>query len=375
MNLIDQIKSNITITELVTRLGLFQNKSGFISSIYKKEKVPSLKIYPDTNSYFDFSTDTGGDVIKFYEDYYHIETKQAIQELAKMLNLKTESNYYSSPKAITPPKQLLELLPFELYYFDERAGIYEFEAGLTKTEAEKYAYQDLTYQRTKIQKDVYSFLYRESALTDAAISYLTSNKRKLTKETIERFKLFSLGEHSESLLRDSFLEDVLIISGLFSRNGKYLFDEHTLIIPYQQGGKIVSLKGRYFVNSEHEPPEGKIKYKALSNFAGNLNAKRFFNIDTLNGHTGEIVITEGEFDCMIAEQLGDKALGVPGVSNFPFELISMIAPYEIYLCFDNDKAGKDATAKTKAILEKEINKPVHIIKLTNGKDLTEVLCQ
>lgn len=367
--------NSIPLTDILSKLGIVQNPPGYIKSIYKNERTPSFRIYP--YSFKDFSTGTSGDCIHFVQDYLNIDFKEAIQWIGDSFHLEKGELMKSTPNISTDnTKQQLELLKFEKEQFEERAAIYENDANIERLEAERLALQDLQYKRIEIQQDVYSFLFRESALTDAAISYLTSNKRKLTRETIERFKLFSLEDQTEGFLRDNFLEEELVISGLFSRSGYYLFNEHTLIIPYLQGGKIFSLKGRYFANGETEPPEGKYKYKALSNFAGNLHAKRFFNIDTLNGYSGELIITEGEFDCMVAEQLGDRAIAVPGVTNFPFDLINLLSPFDITLCFDNDIAGQDAALKTKSILEKELNKQIKLIKLPNGvKDLTEALCQ
>lgn len=37
----------------------------------------------------------------------------------------------------------VELTPDEIYYYDERAGIYEFNGGLSREEAEERAFKDL----------------------------------------------------------------------------------------------------------------------------------------------------------------------------------------------------------------------------------------
>ena len=77
----EQIKDQVNILDLVNRLGLNPNKSGFIKSIFKEEKNPSLKIYPESNSFYDYSAGKGGDVISFVESYFKIDFKEAIKKI------------------------------------------------------------------------------------------------------------------------------------------------------------------------------------------------------------------------------------------------------------------------------------------------------
>ncbi len=75
MNLIDDIKSRINIVQLAVEFGLNPTKNNFIFSIYKNESNRSLKLYPETNSFYCFSTGSWGDVIDFYADYKRIRNK------------------------------------------------------------------------------------------------------------------------------------------------------------------------------------------------------------------------------------------------------------------------------------------------------------
>ncbi len=75
MNLIDDIKNRINIVQLAVEFGLNPTKNNFIFSIYKNESNRSLKLYPETNSFYCFSSGNWGDVIDFYADYKRIEIK------------------------------------------------------------------------------------------------------------------------------------------------------------------------------------------------------------------------------------------------------------------------------------------------------------
>ena len=83
----------------------------------------------------------------------------------------------------------------------------------------------------------------------------------------------------------------------------------------------------------------------------------------------ELVICEGEFDCIITEQEGFHSVGIPGVTNIPKDQIHLLMRYKLFLAFDNDEAGEIALQKFARL----VNQPIKIIKLKQNKDLTELL--
>lgn len=58
-----KIKESLTMTQIARHLGYEPNRAGFIKSPFQGEKTASCKLY--RNSYYDFSTSSGGDLIKF----------------------------------------------------------------------------------------------------------------------------------------------------------------------------------------------------------------------------------------------------------------------------------------------------------------------
>ncbi|MCZ7616731.1 MAG: CHC2 zinc finger domain-containing protein [Ignavibacteriaceae bacterium] len=91
MNLIDEIKSRINIVDLAVQLGLEPTKNDFIYSVFKTEKNRSMKLYRKTNTFFDYSTGTQGDVINLYAAEKKISNEEAIKILAGELGI--YSNY------------------------------------------------------------------------------------------------------------------------------------------------------------------------------------------------------------------------------------------------------------------------------------------
>lgn len=381
--MIEEIKKRINIVDLAFEFGLQPTKQNFIFSIYKDEKNRSMKLYPETNSFYCFATGRGGDVIDFFKDYHRIETKEAVARLkekagiagveisrSKKSNGKSQNNEMKIKiKSKIKTEKKIKVLKIEKDYFEERAAVGEYMMGLHKNKAERIAMGALMDNRKATQILVYESLEKFCfGVDEVAFDYLLGKDRGLKPETIKKFRIFSIKDVKTTLefLKDCFTDEELIISGIINKEGKFVFAYHKIIIPYIENHKITYLRGRCI------DTKGKYsKYIGLSNFAGNLSPKRFYNIDTIRDmKAGEtLIICEGEFDSMIMEQEGYNTLGVPGVTNIPENQIQLIKDFDLYVAFDNDDAGKDAIQR----FVKLINKPIKAIKLKKHKDITELI--
>ncbi len=373
MSLIEEIKQRINIVDLANEFGLQPTRKDFIFSIYKEEKNRSLKLYPETNSFYCFATGRGGDVIDFYKDYYNIDVNDAIKELAVKVDIDYKKIKNSKRKIIKRSKakvgKRVQVLKSEKEFFEERAGIGEYMMELKKNKAEIMAMGALMSERKETQILIYESLEKFCfGVDEEALEYLFGKERGLKPETIKIFRLFSIKELSKTLeyLKDCFTNDDLIISGLINKKGNFVFTYHKLIIPYSEDNKITYLRGRC-INAELKFS----KYIGLSNFSGNLSPKRFYNVDALKNISklDKLIICEGEFDTMIMKQEGHCSIGIPGVTNIPEGQIHLVKNYDIYVAFDNDEAGMRAMHR----ITKMFNKPIKAIKLKHHKDLTELV--
>lgn len=382
--MINEIKSSLNILELARKLGLRVTNGNFVHSIYKSERTPSLKLYPETNSFYCFATNKGGDLIKFWADARKISNGEAIKELSQMLGLgndfhlrKTENHFPEVP-AIKKEKEIV-LLESEREIFEERSSIIQFEANKTKEEAERLALDFILQKReevqTKIYESLYQFCLRKNA-DEQASKYLRV-ERCLDDETIKKFKLFSISDPKRTIdfLKDSFSKDELKISGLFTQKDFFIFTYHKIIIPYIENGQIKYLRARYFNKGNSKPENNFGKYIAVSNFfAGNLTAKRFFNFDLLKrlNPNESVVIHEGEFDTALASEFKLNSIGIAGVGNFPKDegTISLLKNFDLHLWLDNDESGQKAVGEISKLFE---GKKIHSIKLKRFKDFTEFI--
>lgn len=359
--MIEEIKNRYSIKDILFILGI--SPTSFIKTPLKAEKTPSLKIYYKTDTFKDYSANIGGDQIGLYAHMRQISNADAIKELHKR----------DAPITIRKrkEKQSFEFLgKEEKELFEERAAIMEYHGNITRETAEKFAYQSVYQHRQNLQQLIFQtfYEYEMQELDSLIIEYLLI-KRRISEESIKKFRLFTIKNPKKTIefLKSSFAEYELKISGLFVED-YFIFQKYRLVIPYIENEKIVYMRVRYF---DREANNGSnAKYKSLFNISQTLPMKRFYNLDLLKTKPKEILITEGEFDCIIANQLGYASLGIPGVSSFPDKQRELLNDKDIYLLFDSDVPGQKAADDIGIKLSDNANKIVKW-KIEKYNDLTE----
>ena len=59
---------------------------------YPGERTPSIKVYPETNSFYDFGRATGGDVVRLWSYIKGCDNWTALQELSAVFGISTALN-------------------------------------------------------------------------------------------------------------------------------------------------------------------------------------------------------------------------------------------------------------------------------------------
>lgn len=82
---IKQIKSQLSIERVLNEYGITINKNNHIKCPFHKDDKPSLRIYPETNTYTCFGCDKTGDAIQFIQDIDKCTKHQALKKAKELI--------------------------------------------------------------------------------------------------------------------------------------------------------------------------------------------------------------------------------------------------------------------------------------------------
>lgn len=175
-----------------------------------------------------------------------------------------------------------------------------------------------------------------------ALDYLR-NKRGLTDEIIQEAQLgYIPGRPHEWIERDG----IKIPCGI--------------TIPWYADGSIWGIKVRRSA--------GELRYQQAS--GGNVKGCLYLADHIQPGLP--IIITEGEFDALIAWQVGGKNLSPASIGSASNRRINprwygkLLAAPRIWVCMDSDQAGVKAAAEISLL-----SSTVQVVQVPDGKDMTE----
>lgn len=83
----DELKAAVDILTAAERYGLEVNRKGYASCPFHEEDTPSLKLYPETNTFYCFGCGMGGDVISFVRHLFHLDYAQAVVRICSDFGL------------------------------------------------------------------------------------------------------------------------------------------------------------------------------------------------------------------------------------------------------------------------------------------------
>lgn len=79
------VNENLSMADVARHFGYAPNRAGFIKSPFKEERTASCKLYP--HSFYDFSSNTGGDVIRFSSAILGLNNWEACRYLIEAFSL------------------------------------------------------------------------------------------------------------------------------------------------------------------------------------------------------------------------------------------------------------------------------------------------
>ena len=306
---------------------------------FHNEKTPSFHVVPSRKMYHCFGCGQGGSAINFVMEVEKLGFMDAVVQLAKRSGVEViyEGNNVVEENPLEKKKDEI----FDLY--SRTSGTYHY--FLTETDMGKFAYD-----------------------------YLIS--RGVTPEIIKKFQLgYSPADRTwlkKFLLSKNYSNEFLNESGLFSK--KYpdisffsdrlmfpIFNRKNQVVAF--GGRLLHGEGPKYLNSGEMLQYKKGETLYAFNFAKESIRKE-----------KSVIFCEGYMDVIAYHQAGITNAVAPLGTALTEDQVKIISSFvdTVYLSFDSDEAGQNATFKA-ILLCRKMDLPVKIIKLEGGKDPSEIL--
>ncbi len=354
MDPIQQIKDRADIVELISGI-IPVKKSGanYVSVCpFHNDTKPSMYISPSKGIFKCFACGAGGDIFKFWSDYYQKDFKETLKELA------------------------------------QKYGVELTGTGTSKEDTENF---NLAIRIHELAATYYHDQLLGSEQAKAARDYLS--ERKISTSTISSYQLgYSPSDPSNwgkliALLKDKLnvTEQQIVSAGLAlqsEKNAKY-FDRFRgrLMIPTRdERGRVIAFGARLIPGQEQEQeakylnsPETSIYHKGDTLFGIDL-AKEFIRKED------GVIVVEGYFDQISLHQAGIKnAVANQGTALTAKQVKTMAkftAAKRIYLCFDSDEAGQKASDRAVEIIAQVLtghDYETRILHIPEAKDADEFI--
>ena len=331
---VDAVKSAANIVDLVEARTRLRKVGGRYTGLcpFHDEKTPSFSVSPDRGTYHCFGCGVGGDAISFVRELEGLDFVGAIEWLADRFNVELEYED-ASPEADAQRRRRDRLYAL----LDQAATFYE------------------------------RVLWAESG--KAVQGYLA--ERGLGEEVSREFRL-GLSPAGATLARKArekgFSQEELAAAGLVTRRSSDYFQRRLMFPLTDARGRIIGFQARKL--HEDDPLRGK--------YVNSPESELFHKSHVLYGlHLGRGAITkedralvvEGNTDVIALRQAGVlpvvASMGTALTEPQLRELKRLTQ--RLFLCFDSDAAGEDATLRGME-LALTLGFNVHIVGLPHGKD-------
>ena len=343
----DELKAKSDIASIVSKYVSLERKGRLLwgRCPFHGEKTPSFAVNEYDQFYHCFGCHAGGDVIKFVREIESCDFTEAIKILAEHAHMelpKDTGNPYDSQK-IAEQKQKQERLK-----------------NLMR-ETAKYYHSNLSKPECKVQKE-----YLESRGMGGAVATRFGLGASVDFNSLEKH-LKGLGYNTFEMLEAGVLKqkDQRVYDAL---GGRVIFP---IINSY---GDVVAFGGR---SLEKKPDFAKYLNTAettLFSKSKNLYAINLVKKKKQTAPIDYIIVVEGYVDVISLHRAGfDTAVASMGTA-LTLEQAKLIKRYasKVYICYDGDSAGKNATLRGLEIL-RENGLDVLIVSLPDPLDPDDVI--
>jgi DNA primase len=332
---VEAVKSAAEILPLVEDYVRLRKAGGTYKGLcpFHQEKTPSFTVSPARGTYKCFGCGEGGDAISFVEKMEQVDFVGAIESLGKRFGVQLEYEE-SSPEADRERRR------------KERLG-----------------------QVLERAASFYERVLRESEQGAFAREYLAS--RNLGEEVCRQFRLgYAPGGPTltRRAIQEGYTQEELMASGLANRRGNDYFARRLLFPLTDARGNVRGFQARKL--HDDDPLQAKYVNSAESDVfkKGDL----LYGLDTARqpiAKQDRAVVVEGNTDVLALRQAGFEpvvaSMGTALTERQLRELNRLTK--RLFLCFDADAAGQDATLRGMDLADK-LGFNVQVVSLPAGTD-------
>ena len=330
-NVLDEIRDRADIVDLIGEyVDLKRSGSNYMGLCpFHSEKTPSFSVSPSKSIFKCFGCGVGGDVITFIMKRENLNFPEAVEFLAEKYNVRL-SEYKDENKEARDKIN-------RLYDINREAAMHFLNNLSSSPKAQKYL-RDRGLSDKTIR--AYGLGYSKDSWTDL-YDHLTK-----------------LGYKEEELL------DLNLISK--SKNGNYIdrFRDRVMFPIINRNNKVIAFGARGF--GDAKPKYLNSRETPIFHKGSNL-----FNMNIISRESSRqrIILVEGYMDVISLYNSGINysvaSLGT-SLTEDQAAIIKKMAK-DIYICYDSDKAGINATSRAIDIFLSKSCKP-KIIELEGGLD-------
>lgn len=306
---------------------------------FHSERTPSFTVFPDTQSFFCFGCEAGGDAFTFVMRSENLEYPEAVEFLAKRAGIQIPETHEDSdqPRGIS------------------RARAYELNRAAARF------YRDCLF---------------DPAIGEAGMNYLRDT-RGLDTAVIRHFGLgYAPNEfgvllpHLKSL---GFTEEEMRQCFLCGRSqsGRYYdyFRGRVMFPVINTAGEVVAFSGRDVTGTS------KAKYLNSSDTPVFQKRKNLFALNFAKAHCAEqMILCEGNMDVVSMHAAGfENAVASLGTA-LTDEQARIMARYtkQVIIAYDGDSAGQRAAGRAMDIFAR-VGLDVRVLRITDAKDPDEYI--
>ncbi len=344
-----QIKDLADIVELISELIPVKRSGHSYLALcpFHNDSHPSMHISPTKGIFKCFSCGIGGDVFKFWQEYYQKDFKETLKDLAQKYGVVLEQSFSQESTEVFNLKIKMHTLAAK-YYHDQLLA--SQEATLAREYLAKREIMTATINR-------YELGYSPSDPNNwgKLINFLQSELSCTEAQIVEAG--LALQSEKNNRYYDRFRGRLMIP----------IFDERGRVIAF--GARALGDEQPKYINS----PETSIYHKGNNLYGINLAKESIRKEDA-------VIVVEGYFDLISLHDCGITNVVANQGTALTAQQIKLLAKYthskQIYLCFDSDAAGKAATDKAAELIMQILakhNYQLKVLEIPGNKDADEFI--